>query len=273
MTFIDLLRTDVNTHGTKAELYLAITFLSLSMIFVILFYINFIRKVRQKYSLRQSPLNYYFIIYNGILFIILNELIILISIILSDQKTAILAREKSLIQIIGYGFFLYGWTNVVLFNISINKKMLTFLRLVFLAAMAFYIFAVIITFLITFNVIKTEQYLGIGYESAALVYVPFLLMDLVAMGFIARSKSKLSNYQAWIGILMFLSLLLQILSIIFNIIPVLIYGNVPDRTHAIFNFLVEPFVYLVTTPLTLLFLSWVLFNPPWLNKRIIETHS
>ena len=173
----------------------------------------------------------------------------------------------------GLGFFIYGWTRLLHFNLSLSKSLNRILGVVFLGVMAFYSFAVIITILITFQVVHTTTFLGIGYSTAVLIYGSFLLIDLGIVIVIANKKRKQSRYQAWIGILLFTSLLLNFLSIIFNALSLIIQGRVAPKVHAFFNYIVEPGVYFITITLSLQFLYWILFNPKWLQDRSIEQES
>lgn len=273
MSILDNLKNDVGTQATQTQLYFALVLLVTTFVILLIEYVLFIRKVQKGYHLTEKPFIYYFTIFTGILFIVFNEIIILGTIIYSDQNYTILGREKAIFIILGYGFFIYGWTNIVLFNLSVKMRLRRILRLIFIAAFSFYIFAVIMTILITFQVVNTHQFIGLGYDLAVAIYVPLLLGDLIALGYVARIKRRMSKFQAWLGFLLFLSLVLQIASIVFNAIPLIIVGNVSHQVHEFWNYIIEPLAYFITAPLTLLFLSWVLFQPKWLEQRFIETDS
>ena len=259
--------------ATSTQLYIALILLSLTLISILIQYIRLVRTTRKKYSLRQAPFSYVITIYTGLLLVIVNELIILFSIIVTNQETTYLGREKAIFIVMGLGFFIYGWTRLLHFNLSLRATTNRVVGIAFLGAMAFYAFAVVITILITFQVVKTHTFLGIGYPTAVAIYGTFLLIDLATVIYIANRKRKQSNYQAWIGILLFSSLFLNFLSIIFNAIPLIIVGRVAPKIHVIFNYLVEPGVYFVATTFSLLFLYWILFNPSWLQQRSIEQES
>jgi len=205
--------------------------------------------------------------------VIANELIILVSIILTDQQTTYLGREKAIFIITGLGLFIFGWTRLLLFNLSLSRRVRQIVTVAFIGAMLFYVFAVIITILITFNLVATHTFVGLGYSTAVGIYGTFLLMDLLAVIILANQKRKQSRYQAWIGLLLLLALLLNILFIVFNAIPLIIVNRVDPAIHVIFNYIIEPAVYFIGVTFSMLLLYWVLFNPKWLQNRSIEVGS
>ncbi len=270
----DFLRSPVESSvASDFQLYYALVLLSLTFISILYLFIKLIRNIKKDYSVFEVPFRYFLAIFTGLFLVIFNEIIILVSIILTDQTYTYLGRENALLIVTGLGFFVYGWTKVLLFNLSIKPPYNKFVGIAFIGAMSFYSFGVIITALIAFQLINTKVFLGIGYSTSVAIYGLFLVIDIIVMMFIANNKRKQSMYQAWIGFLLFFSLLLNFLSIIFNVIPLIIVGKVDPYVHAVFNYIVEPSVYFVTDTLSLLFLSWVLFNPEWLKKRSIEEGS
>lgn len=265
------LRSPVESSvATDFQLYFGFTMLILTFISISFQLIRLIVKVKRNYKLSQKPFTYVITIFTGLLLVIFNELIILYAIIYSGQVYTYLGRENSVFIVMGLGLFIYGWTQVLLFNLKLKKSVRNIIGFAFLGAMIFYIFAFIITILITFQILDIHVFLGLGYPLAVAIYGSFLLVDLFVMVFVASSKRKISKYQGWIGILLFSALFLNFLSIVFNAIPLIIVNRVDPYVHAIFNYIVEPATYFITDTFSLLLLTWVLFNPKWLHERSIE---
>jgi hypothetical protein len=262
-----------NSTATSFDLYFALVCLTITLISIFFQLNRLIRNTRKHYKMTQAPFSYVITIYVGLLLVIINELIILITIILSDQTYTFLGREKSILIIMGLGFFIFGWSKLAIFNLSLGKTAGRIIGIAFLSAMVFYVFALTATILIVFDIIETRTFIGLGYETAVSIYGTILMIDILAILYIAIVKIFQSKYQSIIGLLLFTALFLNFLSIIFNVIPLLILDRVEPSVHIFFNYIVEPFVYMVATHFSLLFLYWVLFNPNWLKSKIIEKES
>ncbi|MDH5401191.1 MAG: hypothetical protein OEY49_01765 [Candidatus Heimdallarchaeota archaeon] len=265
------IRSEVETQAaSQVHLITGLVLLVITLIIMLIQYRKFVKEVRINYKLFQAPFINYFFIYTGLILVVVNEIIILSAIIYSNQVYTIFGREKSIFIVGGLGLFIFGWTRIVIFNLSLKGRINTSVRFAFLGTMLFYVFAFTMTLLITFGISSNTNFAGVGYSAAVAIYGTFIIIDLVSLAILAKRKKKISQYQYWIGLLLFFSLFLDLLSIIFNALPLIIIDKVSPDVHVIFNYIVEPAVYLITMTLAFRFLYWVLFNPKWLTDRYID---
>lgn len=217
-------------------------------------------------GLRNPLTKYYMATFVGFLLMTVNTLISSISLYASQGKVMFLGHEKAVLYSIGTIIILYGLTNISSSIIGFGPRSERIFKISFYLAILIGSVGVIYVFLHTLNLFPVlESIIEVNVILSTFMAFYFLLLIFVSVGLFFQYRDSPSPLEGLRIRFALFAFLIQLLQLFLRGGIVLNEGNSTVFTFLVF--IASPVVDLFGFPLTILFLSWSLFTPMWLQIR------